>query len=124
MNEPALSKSKRGINFIIDNISITVLSVVVYLFFLKIHISSNESIIVLSVYLMYYILLEGFTGRTLGKYFTNSEVIFIKKRNRWFWTVIRTFLRLNPFDLVSYLFGTNYGTHDLLSFTWVAETVE
>jgi len=121
MNYTLISKSKRSINFVIDNILIVIITTLIVFILPNNNKKTKQTIVLILVYFVYYILFEGFSGQTVGKYFTFSHVIFLKKKNRWFWIIIRTILRLNPFDTFSFLFGTDCGTHDQLSFTRVVE---
>jgi hypothetical protein len=119
------SKSKRLGNYIIDMISIIVISTIIV--FVKFGMQDEypqEQLIVFVIIMLYYSLLEGIFNQTIGKYLTKTQVVFLKKRNKWFWIIIRTLLRLNPLDSISYLFGVKYGIHDILSNTRVIEIEE
>ncbi|MFK7814323.1 MAG: RDD family protein [Maribacter sp.] len=67
---------------------------------------------------LYYFAFELSNGQTLGKKITNTKIV---GRNGKPASGIRIFarslLRLVPFDIVSYLFETETGLHDLLSGT-------
>jgi len=109
-------KSIRLGNCIIDLVAIYILTVAIVL------VTKSyfyETSILLIVFVFYYLFLEGIFGQTIGKYFTKTRIVFLKKKHRWFWLLMRTLLRLNPLNQVSFLFGLDYGTHDQLSFTRV-----
>lgn len=108
------NKGTRIINYLIDLILITMLYVIVFI----ILNSKNEIGIFYIVYLLYYFLFEHFKGQTIGKMITNTIVVdkhdlkpSLKR------ILLRTILRLNPFDGFSYLTGLNRGGHDLMSKT-------
>ena len=76
--------------------------------------------ILLLVFLCYYIFMEALIGQTVGKMITKSVVINSRNSKPSFLKILlRTILRLNPFDSYSYLFGTEIGAHDSLSRTCV-----
>jgi uncharacterized RDD family membrane protein YckC len=69
--------------------------------------------------ILYYILTEGLTGRTLAKFITGSIVVDENGEKPDFGTIIkRTFCRIIPFDAFSYLGGAR-GWHDSMSDTYV-----
>ncbi len=113
------NKSKRIVNFIIDFGVIVIVSSLIYVF------TSNSiatGIIIWIIFLLYYILMEAITGKTLGKRITKTRVVNLSgSKPKPGLILIRTFLRCNPFDAVSYLFGNVHGTHDLLSKTKVVD---
>jgi hypothetical protein len=120
MTSELASKSIRLGNCIIDLVSIYTLSLAIILVTKSYF---NDTSILLSVFICYYFLLEGIFGQTIGKHITKTRIVYLKKKNRWFWLLMRTLLRLNPFNQISFLFGLDIGTHDQLSFTRV-ETCE
>jgi uncharacterized RDD family membrane protein YckC len=76
------------------------------------------------MYLLYYIVMEGTLGRTVGKYLTNSTVVdedgykpsFVK-------ILIRSICRLIPLEALSFLVSDAVGWHDKLSKTRVVVEV-
>jgi uncharacterized RDD family membrane protein YckC len=71
--------------------------------------------------LLYYILLEGFFGRTLGKFVTGTIVVDVNGKQPSFGTICkRTLSRLIPFDSYSFL-GNARGWHDSNSDTYVVD---
>ncbi len=68
----------------------------------------------------YYVLLEGLTGRTLGKLITRTRVIGEDgDRPTWARIVGRTLSRFVPFEMFSFLGGDGRGWHDRWSRTRV-----
>jgi uncharacterized RDD family membrane protein YckC len=60
----------------------------------------------------YYVLMEGLTGRTLGKYVTGTKVVGLaNQRVGWGAVIGRSFARFVPFEPLSFL-GENAGWHD------------
>jgi len=109
-----VTKGTRIINFLVDIIAMIIiyiplsLSLVNYL---------NLSLLYYLTFFGYFFLFEYFTkGRTLGKIVTKTKVVTLKNETpsilRIFW---RSFLRLNPFDILSFLCGQN--GHDAISRT-------
>lgn len=110
-----MNKGIRIINFLIDIISISVISTIIML------LIGNQiytKIVFLFVFIFYYCLFELILGQTLGKMVTKTKVVDLSGSQPDFKRIIlRTLLRLNPFDTASFLFGINLGTHDVLSKT-------
>lgn len=78
----------------------------------------SSPFIFISVWMTYYFVFEFFTGRTPGKLITNTFVVDLENGKPSAKRIaIRTLLRLNPLDGISYLFGRVQGTHDVLSKT-------
>lgn len=72
-----------------------------------------------TVYFLYYFIFEYFVGKTPGKYLTKTRVVNLNGgRPSAKAVLIRTVLRIIPFDIISYLFGLT-GLHDLMSKTLV-----
>jgi uncharacterized RDD family membrane protein YckC len=71
--------------------------------------------------LLYYALLEGFFGRTVGKIVTGTIVVDANGKQPSFGTICkRTLCRLIPFDSYSFL-GSSRGWHDSNSDTYVVD---
>lgn len=71
---------------------------------------------------IYYILMEHFLGKTLGKYLTNTRVIGKFGQKPSLAQIIgRSFSRFIPFEAFSFLGGNGYGWHDSLTNTRVIE---
>lgn len=109
-----VNKGTRIVNFVIDIIIITVISEIIKGFVNY----RMASLVYYLVYFMYYILFEFIKGQTIGKMITKTKVVNMLNVKPSFGRIFyRTFLRLNPFDTASYLFGHEQGGHDLLSKT-------
>ena len=109
-----INKGTRIINYIID---LSIISIVYGIVNVVLgYISSNG--IFYFVYLAYYFLFELLKGQTIGKMITKTVVVNMDNLKPSFGRVLlRTVLRLNPFDSFSYLFGQEQGGHDLISKT-------
>lgn len=109
-----VSKSIRVVNYLVDT---TVIAVVMSICMVVVP-DTSEYILFALISVIYYTCFETLTGRTPGKRITNTVVV---RRDGTkpgaFRIFIRSVLRLNPFDVSSYLFGTEIGTHDVLSGT-------
>ncbi len=67
---------------------------------------------------LYYFLFEVTTGQTLGKMISKTKVVNKNGTHPSVFKIFaRTLLRLVPIDIISYLFGTELGFHDILSGT-------
>jgi uncharacterized RDD family membrane protein YckC len=76
-------------------------------------------ITVYSVNFAYYCMLEGLTGRTLGKFISGTYVVTADGLKPDFLTILgRTLCRFIPFEPLSFLFG-DLGFHDRFSKTRV-----
>jgi len=125
---------KRITNFILDLIFIYLLGCIfgiilgIFLFFV-----SPESLDSFSdgspltyllgtvLYLLYYSLFEGLSGRTLAKFITRTKVVDQEGEKPDFKkTLIRTITRLVPFEWISFM-GEGTGWHDTWSKTIVVE---
>lgn len=72
--------------------------------------------------LLYYILLEGLTGRTIAKLITKTKVVTIDNKRPPIDTIIvRSLCRLIPFEAFSFLGTKDTGWHDTLSKTRVVK---
>jgi uncharacterized RDD family membrane protein YckC len=129
------SQGKRFLNYIIDiiviYISILILTIIVgiiqsilgnesYLIWLE-NISDLEGYLVFfSVMIPYFILMEKFTSRTIGKFITGTIVVDKNGETPNLETILkRTFCRIIPFDGLSYLGSPSRGWHDSMSDTYV-----
>jgi uncharacterized RDD family membrane protein YckC len=110
-----INKGTRIINVLID---FTVIGIVLSISSVILGSMVDENIMFLVIFILYYFCFEAFYGRTLGKRVTNTVVLNPdNSRPGKLKILIRTLLRLNPFDGISYLFGIEQGTHDYLSGT-------
>jgi len=72
--------------------------------------------------LLYYSFFEGFTGRTLGKFFTKTKVVTEEGESPDFRTIlVRSLCRNIPFNALSFLSSDTIGWHDRFSKTRVVE---
>ena len=125
-----VGKKTRFANYIVDLFTLVVLNIV---FFLIAPLILDKSTLVFIVELpdivlgsiisiLYYFSLESFTNRTLGKLFTGTSVIAQSgDKPSVSQILIRTFSRLIPFEVLSFLFDDR-GWHDKLSKTFVVKT--
>ncbi len=108
-----MNKGYRIINFFIDIIVISALTFIISDAF-GFQINSIRFI----VFFLYYLLFEYFLRQTVGKMITKTVVIDANNSNPGFWKVLlRTLLRFSALDAVSYMFGFEFGIHDVLSRT-------
>jgi uncharacterized RDD family membrane protein YckC len=78
-----------------------------------------DTLLELGLGIAYYCLLEGLTGRTIGKWITGTRVVGLEGERATFGgIVVRTLARLIPFEGISFLFSES-GWHDRLSRTRV-----
>lgn len=116
---------KRLMNYLIDTSIIYMLwhlaLMGTFYFFNKVEQSLEIVYLVLfSIYLPYYILLEALKGKTVGKMITGSQVVDEDGYKASFGRIVlRTICRFIPFEAFSFLFGDPVGWHDLLSKTRV-----
>ncbi|XOV67659.1 MAG: RDD family protein [Fluviicola sp.] len=107
----------RLVNYVIDIVIITIASTVInaitrYQFSVLVHGL---------LFFAYYLILESVLGQTIGKMVTGTRVVDQNKQTPSFGRILfRTLLRLNPLDVISYLFSKNgQGTHDVVSKTFL-----
>ena len=116
MNE--ISKGTRIINFIIDLIIIYIVYIIISVIINTFFNFSIPNIIYYLIYLAYYFIFESYNAQTIGKMITKTVVVDLNNlKPNIRRIVLRTILRLNPFDAFSYLFGREQGAHDRLSKT-------
>jgi uncharacterized RDD family membrane protein YckC len=74
----------------------------------------------LTLFIVYYLLLEGIFNTTAGKCITNTVIVNENGNRPGFVQILgRTFARLIPFEALSFLGSTARGWHDSLSGTYV-----
>ena len=120
-------KGSRVGNFIIDIIIIliiylviVILSVFIFPNFTNNYVVELELLVIL-IFLLYYIFLEGFYGRTLGKMLTKTKVVDLYANKPSFWKIIlRTIFRFFPLWPIVFLFGFSC-FHDVISGTRVVK---
>ncbi|HXA02096.1 MAG TPA: RDD family protein [Cytophagaceae bacterium] len=118
-------KSTRLYNYVVD---IFCISIIIFFAFFFIVLGFNPEgnsiyyIVCFLGYFGYYFLMEWRTGRTLGKFLTNTKVKNIHGEPPTFLQIlIRTSLRFPLLDGISFLFGSEVGIHDMLSGTRVVK---
>jgi uncharacterized RDD family membrane protein YckC len=123
MNLRIADKSTRLYHYVVD---IVVISIIIFFafFFIVMGFNPEGNFIYYAVcflgYFGYYFLFEWKTGRTLGKFLTNTKVTNLHGKPPTFSQIlIRTALRLPVIDGISFLFGSDIGIHDRLSDTRV-----
>lgn len=107
---------KRAINLIVDT---AVLITILIIISLNTGIDEDSFMLLnIIVVFVYYLLLERMTGKTIGKYLTNTHVVTLDgKHPSLKKLIIRTLARLIPFDNISFLFHADW--HDRISGTKV-----
>jgi uncharacterized RDD family membrane protein YckC len=110
-----VNKGIRILNLIIDYISVLIFS---GLLIIVTGLDKDSTAILLIIYLLYYLIFESVSRRTLGKIITGTVVVNSDNSKPGLKNILlRSLLRFNPFDIISYLFGFEQGTHDKLSGT-------
>ncbi len=110
-----ITKGTRIINCVVDLIFIAMVSSAITY---ALNIYYNTVLVQYAVYLVYYFSFETYNGQTMGKRITNTTVVNMYNEKPSIGRILlRTVLRLYPFDVVSYLFGQEQGAHDLISKT-------
>lgn len=114
----------RFANYFIDRVVIILLSLlagVVVALNGYVDISTFESYVLsYMLIILYFSLMEGLTGRTIGKLVTGTIVVNENGNKPEFSRIIgRTFCRLIPFDAFSFLGEDHSGWHDTISKTKV-----
>ena len=128
------SKEKRIANYWIDFVGYLVVTFIfAVMFFITWLIISPDSYdkyvldnslleytIVFICAIIYYGLLETLTGKTLAKFFTKTRVVNKYGRKPDFGTILlRTIIRMIPFEALSFLGSKKPGWHDRFSGTYV-----
>lgn len=71
----------------------------------------------------YYTLLEGLTGKTLGKLITGTKVVDASgNRPNFTRALLRSLCRSLPFDVFTFLGADARGWHDSITKTWVVKS--
>lgn len=125
---------KRFGNYLIDYIAIYVVSMVVGVMMVLMsgeagvqrleNITPIEEIALgFIVYSSYYLLFEYFTGKTIGKFMTGTQVVNEQGGKPTFNQILgRSLSRLIPFEPLSFFGASGRGWHDRFSKTYVIET--
>ena len=81
--------------------------------------------LVFAVLVVYFVVIETLTGKSIGKYFTKTKVVDINGTKPSFGRIVlRSICRLIPFEMFSFLFFSGGGWHDSISKTRVVEDVK
>jgi uncharacterized RDD family membrane protein YckC len=119
------STGKRFANLIIDSIvfyALAALAGVVLALTGNVQIATSpigSNVIAFLIILLYYIVMEGTTGVTIGKLITKTKVVTESGDKPSFGQIVgRSFCRLIPFEAFSFL-GGNPGWHDTITSTFV-----
>ena len=120
-------KGTRVANFIADTliVSIIIITLALVMYLYSPEIADNNSpafnILFFIVFFSYYFFFEFFLGKTIGKMLTKTTVVDRNgNKPTALRLIIRTLVRMVPFEWFSFLFG-NYGLHDLISKTTVVK---
>lgn len=108
----------RILNFAIDSFAFLLIAVAMGLIVRDTVPRDHFKWIMIAAYYLYYFVCEAFTGKTVGKYITNSIVVdaFTDGQATPKQVLYRTLLRMIPIDGFSYLFSAQ-GMHDNFSKT-------
>jgi len=125
--EPA-ARWLRFANLFLDYIAFTIISMIlgiaIALLFGEAGLRYLESlpdiVVGAPIVLGYYLVFEGLTGRTLGKFITGTRVVNEQGLEPTFGQILgRTFSRIIPFEAFSFLGPQGRGWHDSLPGTYV-----
>lgn len=116
----------RFANYIIDLIGFYALVFIIGIIFALSNITIEESrlndyIFGITIMILYYMITEGLSGRSLGKLITKTKVINMENEKPSFINILgRTMCRFIPFEAFSFL-GDGKGWHDSISKTRVVK---
>lgn len=83
----------------------------------------NKALFSLAIFFLYYMILEGTAGRTLGKLITGTKVVNISGEKPSLGQIIgRTLTRFIPFEFVTFFGSETHGLHDRWASTYVVKT--
>lgn len=108
---------KRVINYIIDFIAISSIN----LLLATTGLYDGENILyIIALMFLYYILMEGLFGQTIGKFITKTKVVDLDGNKISFGrAILRTLCRFIPFEYISGFFSNGIFWHDSLAKTKV-----
>ena len=112
-----ITRTLRLFNFLIDSFFFLILVFILTLL-MKSYLSKEDLYLgLIAIYYLYYLVCEFMFGQTIGKWLTRTKVVGSDERPPSFWNVlVRTLLRMLPFDFISYLVYSQ-GIHDKFSRT-------
>ncbi|TXE16287.1 RDD family protein [Psychroserpens burtonensis] len=77
------------------------------------------------ILIVYYLIIETLTARSLGKYITNTKVVLYDGSKPTFNEIlVRTLCRIIPFEQFSFLGDVGKGWHDSISKTYVVDNAK
>lgn len=116
----------RFANFIVDQIMVIIIAIAfgVVMAFLSSEVkqkeSAGETLITYGLIFAYYVVMEVFFGRTIGKFVTGTKVVDLSDEKPSFGKVcVRSLCRFIPFEAFSFLGQSASGWHDSISKTRV-----
>ncbi|MEO1517847.1 MAG: RDD family protein [Bacteroidota bacterium] len=121
------SKGTRFANYLIDSIVAIVLVFGLLFLFGPEEMLLNDggvsfNLMTYAVMIGYFVLFEGTTGKTPGKYITGTKVVTIHGDKPTLLNIVgRSFCRLIPFEAFSFLGARGVGWHDSISKTYVVK---
>ena len=124
-DENEVDKTTRMTNYMVDTIIVYTIFFILHLYFMSKENTSpsgdfyrdSRIFLFLVSYFSYYLIMESFFNKTIGKFITGTKVVTVSGEKPLFETILgRTLSRLIPFDNFSFLIFTN-GIHDELSGT-------
>lgn len=122
MQSPIIAgKGIRAINYLVDLICLSICYLIVNFLLEVFGAAINSGVLLLMIHFCYYFIFELLSYKTIGKIITQTHVTTLKNEKPDFLQIlIRSLLRINPVDWLSYAFGTSvHGTHDSMSETMV-----
>ena len=120
-----VNKGLRIINYLVDLLIIIIFSFVLMAISTAFGPTEYNNLLFFLVYFVYYVWFESKSGQTIGKKITNTIVVDLdNKKPKFIRIITRSLLRFNPIDGISYLFGQEQGSHDILSRTKLIDATQ
>lgn len=139
-DELVATQGKRFLNLLIDRVmfyvAVFALSLLVGVIFRVVgyyegldrmqNLGKLEDVILsVIIIVLYYLIFETFTGRTIGKYITNTSVVNEFGEKPAFDIILkRTLIRIIPFDALTFLSTPSRGWHDAWVDTYVVDNTK
>lgn len=113
-----MKKRVRLYNFLIDSLVFFIVVIIFSILFKDYIADKHLKYVMISMYYLYYYIMEWTMGQTVGKMITKTKVVnsVTYKKPGVLRVLIRTLCRLIPIDFFSYLF-IPIGIHDRVSRT-------
>jgi uncharacterized RDD family membrane protein YckC len=119
-----ITRTIRFTNFVIDLFVYFLLVLAVAYFLSPFFERQMLRWLLIAFYYLYYFLLELALGQTVGKMVTKTKVVSVEGKELSVRSIlVRTFLRIVPVDIFSYLFSEK-GFHDQYSGTMLIKKIE